>query len=229
MQDMGNVVYCIPGLGNDERVFSYLNIEATVKYINFIEPKSVDESVQSYCLRLLEQIDEEDRDASPILLGFSLGGILAIELSKLIDTSKVIIINSIKSAKERPVHMNLMNALPAYRLIPQFFTKIAMIPMMPLFGFLPPDQEDMYKDMWEKSSNKFIRWGAQTVINWEHTEPVPNIVHIHGDGDLVFPVSKIKSPYIIKKGTHVMITRLHKEVSDMINGALSSEEFVQVA
>ncbi|MEH0154302.1 alpha/beta hydrolase [Limibacter armeniacum] len=218
---MDKTVYCIPGLGNDERIFSMLDIQAkNVKYLRFVEPLSLDESVSSYCQRMLDQIEDDDLYNEPVLIGFSLGGILAIEMSKLIKASQVILINSIKSHKERPLHLNVLEALPAYRLIPQFFTKIAMIPMMPLFGFLPPEQEQMYFDMWENSSNKLIRWGVQTVLGWQHNDPVDNLTHIHGDGDLIFPISNIKNPVTVKGGTHVMITRKHTEVSQLVNEAL---------
>ncbi|MBC7494509.1 MAG: alpha/beta hydrolase, partial [Flavobacterium sp.] len=40
---------------------------------------------------------------------------------------------------------------------------------------------------------------------WNRTTIDPNVIHIHGDADEVFPVKNIKNFINIKGGTHMMI------------------------
>ncbi|GAA4848641.1 alpha/beta hydrolase [Algivirga pacifica] len=222
---MQKTIYCIPGLSNDHRVFSWLNLPGyRIKYLDFIEPLKKNERIQNYCRRLLEHIDEEDLSTPPILLGFSLGGIVAIELSKLMNTEKIIIVNSIKSSKERPIHLRLLESLPLYRLTPTSFIKPVMLPLIPLFGFVPIEQREVYIDMWNKFPDKTFRWGAQMVLTWEHTDPVENLIHIHGDKDLMFPIGNIKDPIVVKGGNHIMISILAEEVSALICACLEEKK-----
>lgn len=85
-------IYCIPGLGADHRLFSKLKLEAELIPVEYITAES-DDTAQSYAAKLLTQIKEEN----PILMGVSLGGILAIEISKLIPVKKLILISTVKS------------------------------------------------------------------------------------------------------------------------------------
>lgn len=73
-------LYLIGGLGADERVFKYLNINVKTQIINWIlqEPN---EELKSYAKRLTEQINKNEEFA---ILGVSFGGIIAIEMAKFI-------------------------------------------------------------------------------------------------------------------------------------------------
>jgi hypothetical protein len=39
---------------------------------------------------------------------------------------------------------------------------------------------------------------------------IPNIIHIHGDNDKVFPYHHIKGCITVKGGTHIMIINKYK-------------------
>ncbi|MCP9751582.1 alpha/beta hydrolase, partial [Ferruginibacter sp. HRS2-29] len=86
-------IYLFSGLGADERVFKYLKFPGHhivhIKWITALR----NEPLAAYAKRLLEQVSTEH----PILIGLSFGGIMAIEVSKLIPTEKVIIIASVKN------------------------------------------------------------------------------------------------------------------------------------
>jgi esterase/lipase len=80
--------------------------------IKWLTPRA-GEHLKEYVKRLLPQIKT---DTEPILMGLSFGGIVAIEISKLIKTHKVIIISSIKTYHERPVKMSLLYLMKFYRI-----------------------------------------------------------------------------------------------------------------
>lgn len=91
-------IFLISGLGADKRVFDYLDLsEYKAFHIRWIDPHPK-ESIESYATRLLVQITKQ----KPVLIGISFGGMMAIEIGKLIDTEKIIIISSAKSKKDIP-------------------------------------------------------------------------------------------------------------------------------
>ncbi|MBU2045171.1 MAG: hypothetical protein KJ712_00395 [Bacteroidetes bacterium] len=95
-------IYCIPGLGTDERLFSKLKLKnAEIEFITWVKPDKKDD-ITSYAEKLIPQIDLSLPFA---LLGVSLGGILAVELSSKINPQKVFVISSLKSSKEFPFYI----------------------------------------------------------------------------------------------------------------------------
>ena len=94
-------IYCISGLGADDRAFSKLEINNySLKVIPWLEPHKK-ETIQHYAKRMRAGIDSDN----PILMGLSFGGMVCIEIAKQIPVQKIIIISSIKSFLELPQWM----------------------------------------------------------------------------------------------------------------------------
>ena len=82
-------IYLLSGLGADERVFDFLDLsQYKVNYIRWIIPLK-NELITDYASRLCTQI----HSARPLLIGVSFGGMIAIEIGKLIPTEKIILIS----------------------------------------------------------------------------------------------------------------------------------------
>jgi len=115
-----NIIYCISGLGVDERAFSNLRIDGyQLKVIQWIEPLK-NETLYRYAKRMSEEIDTEN----PILMGLSFGGMMCIEIAKQIPVSKVIIISSIKSSLELPTWMKTVAWLKLNKILPVGSSKL---------------------------------------------------------------------------------------------------------
>jgi len=89
-------IYAISGLGADQRVFKFLQLDHELIPINWIIPLK-NEPIQSYALRLAKSIDLEEEFA---LLGVSFGGLIAVELSKILNPKITILISSIETKNE---------------------------------------------------------------------------------------------------------------------------------
>ena len=87
-------IYMLAGLGFDKRIFYNLSLKnVIVNYLDWLEPEK-DEKLENYVKRISNQIKPT---SSPlILVGHSFGGIIVQKISKLIKSTKVIIISSIK-------------------------------------------------------------------------------------------------------------------------------------
>jgi esterase/lipase len=73
-----------------------------IHLLDWIDPQQ-NESLQSYASRLCEKITHNN----PVLIGVSFGGIIVQEMSRIISCKKVVIISSVKSYKEFPIHILL--------------------------------------------------------------------------------------------------------------------------
>src|ERR1044071_8566207 len=89
-------IYLLPGLGADERLFQYLNLgEHEVIPIHWITP-TADDTIENYAAKIALQISGADS----VLIGQSFGGIMAVEIGKIMPFQKIIIISSMVSADE---------------------------------------------------------------------------------------------------------------------------------
>ena len=210
---MKKTIYLLPGVGCDDKVFRNLELpDYEMVPIKWLTPRK-DEHLKEYVKRLLPQIKT---DTEPILMGLSFGGIVAVEISKLIKTHKVIIISSIKTYHERPVKMSLLYLMKFYRILParlairfRFWQRWAI-------GSLNYDEKNLVEEMIETIDLNFNKWAVDQAIHWDNTEIPENIVHIHGDEDNIFPNMYIRHYHRIKGGTHFMIVRHAKQISHII-------------
>ena len=74
-------IYCISGLGADEKAFDRLKVNGySLHHLKWIPPLA-NENLSSYARRKLNDIKENN----PIILGLSFGGMIAIEMAKQIS------------------------------------------------------------------------------------------------------------------------------------------------
>ena len=146
-------VYVFSGLGADERVFKFLDwgIHNQPIFIKWIEPLK-NEPLKDYVLRLSSQIESPN----PILVGMSFGGILAVELSKQIDTNKVILISSIKTKAELPFYYRILGFLNVPKWFPLSFLLKGNQIIYNFFGI-----KNRTEKMLLKNKNNATRFGTQ--------------------------------------------------------------------
>ena len=218
---MKKTIYLIPGVGADETVFSKLDLpDHEIVHLKWEKPKK-GEQLKEYVKRLLPQIR---KDTQPIFVGLSFGGIVAIELSKLVDTFRVVLISSIKTFHERPYKMSMFNLLRVYRMMPTKFALKFKFWHSWAFGHLNREEEDFVMAMLKKIDIKFNEWAVDQAIHWRNDEVPENLIHIHGDSDAVFPDLYIRNYHKIRGGTHFMIVRKAKEISLIIHNELDKAE-----
>jgi hypothetical protein len=58
------------------------------------------------------------------------------------------------------------------------------------------------------------------VVNWKNEWIPPNLVHIHGTKDHIFPINYVKADYVIKDGGHLLPMNNANEVTDILKKIL---------
>ncbi len=213
-----NTIYCISGLGVDERAFSHLRIDGyRLQVIQWLEP--IDrETLYHYAKRMREEIDTDN----PILMGLSFGGMMCIEIAKQIPVSKIIIISSIKSSLELPTWMKTVAWLKLNKIIPVGSSKLTEPIQNRMLGISSREEKTIAAQYRKNANKKYVTWAVKQAINWKNDWEHPRIYHIHGDNDKMFPISKIKPTYTVKDAGHFMIMNRAEEVSECINDILKT-------
>jgi len=214
---MSRTIYCISGLGADEKAFSKLHIpgyELTV--MQWLQPLPK-ETLPQYAARMREKIT----DPSPVLIGLSFGGVLCAEIAKQIPIEKIIIISSIKHSGELPFWLRTVAKLSLHKIFPLRSTRLTQPFQNFTLGIRTAEDKALAVFYRKNADMVYINWAVNEVINWKNTAVHPNLFHIHGSADRMFPIKYIQPHYTIKGGGHFMIRDKAAEVSAFISEALA--------
>ena len=210
-------IYCISGFGADERVFSKLDFgDHPIHFISWLTPLKK-ESIEQYAKRMGEEIQHDN----PILLGLSFGGIMCIEIAKIIKTHKVILISSIKSFREMPLWMRLAGKSKLNKFFPlKSFRIIEPIENYNL-GIENSDELKLVREYRRNIGQRYTKWAIHQILHWKNEWQPGDLIHIHGDKDHIFPIKNIKADYIIPGGGHFMVMNRTEKVNRIIKELLS--------
>jgi len=201
-------IYLMPGMAASPKIFEHIELPENQFEIHFLEwliPLD-NETISDYALRLSKKINHD----KIVLLGVSFGGVIVQEISKHIKVKKLIIVSSVKSVHELPKKMLLAKATKAYALVPtQLASKIDVFEKY-AFGKNIVKRLELYKKYLSVNDSKYLSWAIKEMVCWSQHEEIPEIIHIHGDKDTVFPLKYIKNCIVVKSGTHIAIINKYK-------------------
>jgi pimeloyl-ACP methyl ester carboxylesterase len=216
MVDRQKNIYCISGLGADERVFQGLSIrDHTLVHLPWLSPFRK-ESMASYANRMASQIMDEN----PLIIGLSFGGMLAIEMAKQQPVGKIILISAPKTQSEIPAWMRWVGLLKMNRWLPvksNRFTEKADDRRM---GIQTPEEKNMVENYRKNADREQVDWAIDQILNWRNTWVPDQAYHIHGEKDKMFPLKNVRPSHIIAGGTHIMILNKAGEISACIEKIL---------
>ena len=213
---MNKVIYCISGLGADEKIFNNLELNGHyLKHIPWLKPNKK-ETIVEYARRMREKIN----DSPAILLGVSFGGMVGIEIAKQMQIEKLIIVSSIKNVKELPGWMRLAGQLQLNKFLPTRSYKFTRKIDNDRLGVSNEEEAMMVQAYRNASDPNYLTWAINEVLNWRNDWHPTNLIHIHGDKDKIFPIKKVNVNHVIKGGTHLMIYNRAKEISRIIEQSL---------
>ncbi|HEX5025829.1 MAG TPA: alpha/beta hydrolase [Agriterribacter sp.] len=216
---MVKTVYCICGLGSDERIFSKLRWkDADVHYLHWLMPLEK-ESLTDYALRMSEKVTEKEST----LIGVSFGGIMSIEIAKLTGIQKVVLISSVKTHNEVPLWLRTMGKLSVESLIPQGrFHHIRPLklfaPVQNYFLGAVTDEEKRLAHEYRKNvDTHYLKWSIHQILNWKNEWLPEKLFHLHGKKDKLFPHRLVNPTHSIEAAGHFLIYQHPQQVSNILN------------
>lgn len=206
-------VYFISGLGADRRVFARIQLPVgyEIVHLDWMKPLK-NESLQAMAVRLGAFIDH----SSPfIVIGLSLGGMMATEIALRYKPALTILISSIPTAQGLPNYFRWAGKLKLHRLLPVSLLKSSAIIKHTLGPETKEDKDILYQ-MLHDSDPAFIRWAIGAVLQWTNDQYPHPYIHIHGTADRTFPAGKIRPTHIIKGAGHTLILNRIAEVNKIL-------------
>jgi pimeloyl-ACP methyl ester carboxylesterase len=213
----GIPVYCISGLGANERVFERLELPGCTLYpLPWLQPEP-EEPADHYATRMSKGIQHDQ----PVLMGLSFGGMMASRMAHQIPLKRLWLISTVTSRKEMPGYMRWGRYVPFHELAFKVQPARWMGPIENYnLGVETQDEIDMVAQFRASVDPQYLRWALETIIHWEDQPKVPYSFHVHGAQDRIFPIRHIHPDATIANGGHFMVHNRAAQVSQLLQDDL---------
>jgi esterase/lipase len=212
-------IYFVPGLAASPKIFDFIQISPEnyeLHFLDWLVPESKKESLVSYAQRMCDKIVH----TNVILIGVSFGGVVVQEMKTIINPQKTIIISSVKSKYEMPSRMRRSQKIKIHKLFPtKVFANIEKYERY-AFGKTMKSRIKIYKKYLTMRDELYLSWAIDTIVNWQREITDPDILHIHGTKDQIFPIKNIHNSVTVDGGTHIMIINKAKNISTILHDIL---------
>jgi pimeloyl-ACP methyl ester carboxylesterase len=201
-------VYLMPGMAANPSIFENIKLSSEQFKIHWLEwmiPQS-NETLPEYAKRMSEKIVHDNA----VLLGVSFGGILVQEMSTFLNLRKLIIVSSVKTKYELPRRMKIARFTGMYKLAPTRLAKNVDALAKYAFGKSVTRRIELYKKYLSVNDKSYLDWALEQVVCWDREVQDDDLIHIHGEKDMVFPIRYIDNCITVKNGTHIMIINKYK-------------------
>jgi len=213
-----HVVYLIPGQGADKRLYKNIQLDSTfeIRNIEYFTPEK-GWSMKDFAKALSAQIDTTTEYS---IVGVSLGGMLATEMTDFLQPKKVVVISSAKSRKELPFRYRFQKTIPIQVLVPPFMVKLGAQILQPI---VEPDRVKdpaTFKSMLKDKDPHFLKRTTNMILEWDRLGYNSKIIHIHGDNDHTIPARNVAYDYLVEGGSHMMVLTRGALISEILNPIL---------
>ena len=215
---MDKVLYIISGLGADYRVFKKLDLhDWTLIHLKWIKPEK-DEKIEDYAHRMAAFITHPD----PIILGLSFGGMMAIEISKIIPTRHIILVSSVKTYHELPPFIATAGKLGFHKFAVKPFFKVGAPMLYQVMGISLDEDKRLMDEIIADADLEFYNWAIDKIVYWKSEFVPTNITHIHGRNDKLMACKYIHDFKEVENGGHLMVLNKAEEVGKIILNTLEA-------
>lgn len=212
-------LYLLPGLGADHRLFGKLDLPGhAVHYLDW--PEMPEGSLlRDYAAVLAAKVDAS---GPHVLIGVSMGGMVAQELAMLTKPAGVVIISSWKGPQEMPPPLKLLRGTHPERILSKVFIQRSLPFMRWQMGVESAGSAALFDSLLMVHPLAQLKVQINACLCWDGPATrVEGLVHIHGDHDRLMPIGYIEQPVLVKGGGHFMVFDRAAEVSERIRSALT--------
>ncbi len=205
----------LPGLGADERLFTYQRERFPQLEVPPWLPPERNESLPAYAGRMAAKLNIEE----PVYLGgASFGGMLALEMAKRIPVKSIFLISSAYSGRE--VNRLLRLVHPVGRRMPVSFVATAFrsaTVFSPEMRSMEREKKSLLRAMFDETPPEFVRWASCALMDWIFQDkPEVPVQRIHGERDIVIPLRRQPAEAIVPGGGHFICLTHGEMVNEFI-------------
>jgi len=215
--------YFISGLGADKRIFSKLKLNEKINiiHIDWIDPKQ-NETLATYAARLSGVIDTSQPFA---LVGVSFGGMIAIEIAKILAPVVTVIISSTMISSQLPGLYRFAGKLGLLKFIPAKILKSSnKLTQNYYFGTRLGSEKILLGKIIKDTDPYFLKWAIGSILSWKNETRPERTCHIHGTHDKILYSKAAQPDFIIENGTHFMVYQDAAKISGIIDHILETHQ-----
>lgn len=203
-------IYLFPGLDKEFPIFGRISENLAGSIIVDYPAPYLKEPLSDYARRIADSLT-----ANSVLIGVSFGGILAQEVSKILNPKGCIVIASVKEPRELP---------PSFRLARLIGGDICSS-LLSVIGRTFCNVPHRIRPRWivrlnklSGSNGEWHRWALAAILNWTPSKQEFScpILQIHGSEDTTFPSRYTKPDILIPGGRHSLPVSHPKEILNSI-------------
>jgi hypothetical protein len=206
-------VYCLSGLGADQRVFEHLVLPGcTLIPVPWLDALP-HESIGHYAERMAAGIP----GGRCVVMGLSFGGIMAVEIGKLLPGARLWLISTVKIRSELPFYMRFGKYLPLHKPF-LYLNPHHWMGAIENYNLSVENEEErrMVADYRNSVSNRYLRWALNAIVNWENVEPPFNAFQVHGGSDRIFPARRVHADVVVPGAGHFLVHNRAAVVSRLL-------------
>jgi pimeloyl-ACP methyl ester carboxylesterase len=213
--------YLIPGMGADKRLFQHFHLpKGRVHHLDWIHHGN-STSLAEYASLMAERITTERN----IIIGSSMGGMVTVEITKIIKPLGAVLVSAPSGRHEFPQSLKNLSALKLHRALGA--NQVMRVSRLcDLFmGFKSKEQRAMFYDMLDNNGAEFLHFSVGAVLEWSNTTPPPvPFIQILGSKDKLFNQRKIQNAIMLEGSGHFTAFERGAEVSRIITDWTSQFE-----
>jgi pimeloyl-ACP methyl ester carboxylesterase len=205
-------IYLLSGLGADYSAFQRLHLHGyNLVFIEWV-PSVKNESLSVYAKRLLPQI----KDERPVLIGLSFGGMVALEISRLIKPNALFLISSARNKSDLHRFFPSLMRFNVLKFVPEFLLKKCNFILEYLMGIREKEDRKILAEIIADTDFSFLMWALNAMSKWENQVLPEHLIEIHGTEDRLIPFRETNCMNAIEGGGHLMILDKAEAVQKII-------------
>lgn len=212
-------VYAVPGLATNEGIFAGIKLYNHQLIVLKWPSLKREYSMKEYAMCFVEQINTNEPF---MILGLSFGGMIAVELGKILQPEKVILISSAKTRRGLSWPIRFFKFFPVHLLIPDRIFRSFSFRARLLLGF-SADYMKILAPMVKEMPENYFKYAIHYIVNWNNKDVPENTILIHGNADKLIWHNKKFADHTIQKGSHAMVITKASELNKILNEILNQK------
>lgn len=184
--------FLLPGMGATAAMYNALRhkLDFDIDFINW----PVYRGETTYAEVARRAIDENGIEPADVVGGSSLGGMVALEIGRLVQPKAVVLLGSAVNPSDVQGLLTLLSPLAA-------ITPISLVQL------LAGKQKNVVSAMFAESNTQFIRAMCTYVPHWKgYAEPATRVFRLHGAQDMIIPCPSSGATVVREAGHLVAMT-----------------------
>ncbi len=207
-------IYLIPGMGADHRLYSRMKIDHGNVCVLEWQPHRNAKNLQDYAHIMAEKIQTERN----VIIGSSMGGMMAVELSRIVKPISTILLSAPTGRHQFPPLLKVVHQSRIHRILrPHQIMKASWLADT-FMGFRNQEERELFYSMLKSNGPEFLHFSLRAVLGWMNTHPPEgDYIQILGSDDKLFTPKRIPGAIVLNGGGHFTAFEKADELSEIIN------------